>query len=126
MFDLAGELGDVLAKWAEPLALVAYHFYESLSVCHQTILEGLLELALDVILFVTMRAEAGALGVRGGGMVPATPRIPVQVGRQGGGRQENLDAWVVVAPERLIGIINLNKDDGEKMCCRGGGLQDPG
>ena len=58
MFDLAGEFGDVLAKWSEPLALIANHFYESLSVRHQTILEGLLELSLDVILLVTMRAEA--------------------------------------------------------------------
>ena len=106
-FDLAGEFCDVLAERSEPLALIADHFYESLSVRHQAILKGLLELALDIIDLVVMRAKAGALGVGVNSDVIARPCIPVQVWCQGGGREENLDIWVVVAAERLIGIINL-------------------
>ena len=107
VFDLASEFCDVLAERSESLVFIANHFYESLSVRHQAILKGLLEFALDVIYLVAMRAEAGALGVGGGSDVTAAPRIPVQVWCQGGGREEDLNAWVVVASERLIGIINL-------------------
>ena len=105
--DLAGEFCDVLAERSEPLILITDHFYESLSVRHQAILKGLLELTLDIVYLVVVRAKAGALGVRVNGDVVAGPRIPVQVWCQSGWREENLDIWVVVASERLIGIINL-------------------
>ena len=84
-FDLAGEFCDVLAKRSEPLTLIADHFDESLSIRHQAILKGLLELALDIIDLVVMRAKAGALGVRVNSDVIARPCIPVQVRCQGGG-----------------------------------------
>ena len=37
------------------------------------------------------------------------PAVPVQVGPQGGSRQENLDGRVIVASEGLVRVVDLKR-----------------
>lgn len=60
---------------------------------------------LNVVLLVAVGAVARTLRFFAG--LAPTPTVPVEVGPQGRSRQEHLDGRVVVAPQRLVRVVDL-------------------
>lgn len=69
----------------------------------------MLQLARDVVLLVLVKALARALAVNAVKR-PATG-VPMEVGPQRGGGQEDFDTRVLMASESLIGVVDLEKND---------------